>query len=85
MQDIILEPFGAQVLHLSVSGTTILTALLAAGALAAFALAARALAAGIDPYRLAALGVVCGPRRLPLRDLRRRGRCARCCSASAWS
>jgi BCD family chlorophyll transporter-like MFS transporter len=60
MQDIILEPFGAQVLHLSVSGTTILTALLAGGALAAFALAARALSAGIDPYRLAALGIVCG-------------------------
>lgn len=60
MQDIILEPFGAQVLQLSVSGTTILTALLAAGALAAFALSARALATGIDPYRLAALGIVCG-------------------------
>jgi len=60
MQDIILEPFGAQVLHLSVSGTTILTALLAAGALAAFALSARALSAGIDPYRLAALGIVSG-------------------------
>ncbi len=39
MQDIILEPFGAQVLNLSVSGTTILTALLAAGSLAAFVLA----------------------------------------------
>jgi BCD family chlorophyll transporter-like MFS transporter len=60
MQDIILEPFGAQVLNLSVSGTTILTALLAAGSLAAFVLAARALAAGVDPYRLAALGVVAG-------------------------
>lgn len=60
MQDIILEPFGAQVLNLSVSGTTILTALLAAGALGAFVLAARALAAGVDPYRLAALGVVAG-------------------------
>lgn len=60
MQDIILEPFGAQVLNLSVSGTTILTALLAAGALGAFMLAARALAAGVDPYRLAALGVVAG-------------------------
>lgn len=60
MQDIILEPYGAQVLKLSVSGTTVLTALLAAGSLAAFALAARALAGGIDPYRLAGLGLVSG-------------------------
>ncbi|MFY8152270.1 MAG: PucC family protein, partial [Hyphomicrobiales bacterium] len=60
MQDIILEPYGAQVLKLSVSGTTVLTALLATGALAAFALAARTLAAGVDPYRLAGLGLVSG-------------------------
>jgi BCD family chlorophyll transporter-like MFS transporter len=60
MQDIILEPYGAQVLRLSVSSTTVLTALLAAGSLAAFTLAARTLAAGIDPYRLAALGLVSG-------------------------
>jgi len=43
-----------------VASTTLLTAVLAAGALAAFALAARTLAAGIDPYRLAALGLVAG-------------------------
>jgi len=60
MQDIILEPYGAQVLKLSVSGTTVLTALLATGALAAFAIAARMLAAGVDPYRLAGLGLVSG-------------------------
>ena len=60
MQDIILEPYGAQVLKLSVSGTTVLTALLAGGALAAFALAARTLAAGVDPYRLGGLGLVSG-------------------------
>jgi BCD family chlorophyll transporter-like MFS transporter len=60
MQDIILEPYGAQVLKLSVASTTLLTALLAAGSLAAFALAARALATGFDPYRLAALGLVSG-------------------------
>jgi MFS transporter, BCD family, chlorophyll transporter len=60
MQDIILEPYGAQVLKLSVSSTTLLTALLAAGALGAFMLAARTLAAGIDPFRLAALGLVAG-------------------------
>ena len=60
MQDIILEPYGAQVLHLSVGATTGLTALLAGGALAAFAIAARSLQRGTDPYRLAAVGVLAG-------------------------
>jgi len=36
MQDIILEPYGGEVLHLSVGQTTALTAMLAAGALLAF-------------------------------------------------
>ncbi len=60
MQDIVLEPYGGQVLHLGVGSTTALTALLAGGAIAAFALAAKALAEGMDPYRLAALGAVAG-------------------------
>jgi BCD family chlorophyll transporter-like MFS transporter len=60
MQDIILEPYGGQVLHLSVGATTGLTALLAGGALVAFALAARALQKGVDPYRLAAVGILAG-------------------------
>ncbi len=60
MQDILLEPYGAQVLGLSVSQTTLLTALLAGGALAAFAYAARALGQGGDPYRLAAAGILVG-------------------------
>jgi BCD family chlorophyll transporter-like MFS transporter len=60
MQDIILEPYGGEVLGLSVSATTSLTALLAAGALAAFALAARVLTRGMDPYRLAAYGTTVG-------------------------
>jgi BCD family chlorophyll transporter-like MFS transporter len=60
MQDIILEPYGAQILHLTVGATTTLTALLAGGALAAFALAARALGRGADPHRLAALGALVG-------------------------
>ena len=38
MQDVILEPYGGEVLGLSVSATTVLTALMAAGALAAFVL-----------------------------------------------
>jgi BCD family chlorophyll transporter-like MFS transporter len=60
MQDIILEPYGAQVLELSVSATTTLTALLAAGAMAAFAISARFLARGIDPLRLSAYGTLVG-------------------------
>jgi MFS transporter, BCD family, chlorophyll transporter len=60
MQDIILEPYGAQVLNLSVSSTTLLTSLLAAGSLGAFILAARTLAVGVDPFRLAAFGLVSG-------------------------
>ncbi len=60
MQDILLEPFGGEVLGLSVSATTLLTALLAGGTLAAFALAARRLSMGADPYRLAGLGALVG-------------------------
>ena len=60
MQDIILEPYGAEVLGLSVSATTTLTALMALGALAAFALAARWLARGADPHRVAAYGALTG-------------------------
>jgi len=60
MQDILLEPYGAEVLGLSVSQTTILTALLAGGALLAFAFAARSLGRGGDPHRLAAGGLMVG-------------------------
>jgi BCD family chlorophyll transporter-like MFS transporter len=60
MQDILLEPYGGEILRLSVSETTALTAMLAAGTLIGLALAARWLGAGIDPYRLAALGVLAG-------------------------
>ncbi len=60
MQDIILEPYGGEILHLGVGATTTLTALMAGGALAAFALAARWLARGADPYRLAACGLLAG-------------------------
>jgi BCD family chlorophyll transporter-like MFS transporter len=60
MQDVVLEPYGGQVLNLAVSSTTQLTALAAAGALAAFALAARRLGRGGDPLRLAAAGAVLG-------------------------
>jgi len=60
MQDILLEPYGGEILGLSVSATTILTALLAGGTLLGLALAAKRLGRGGDPYRLAALGVLVG-------------------------
>ncbi len=60
MQDILLEPYGGQILNLSVSATTVLTALLAGGTLVAFMLAARLLKKGVDPYRLAAAGALFG-------------------------
>ena len=60
MQDIVLEPYGGQILHLPVSATTSLTAMLAGGMLAAFCLAGRFLGHGADPYRLAAYGAVMG-------------------------
>jgi BCD family chlorophyll transporter-like MFS transporter len=60
MQDIILEPYGGEILHLSVSQTSLLTALMSAGALCAFALAARWLSKGMDAYRIAGLALVTG-------------------------
>lgn len=60
MQDVLLEPYGGEILGLSVSATTLLTALLAGGTLGGFALAARALARQADPYRLAAHGLMIG-------------------------
>lgn len=60
MQDILLEPYGGQVLHLGVGQTTQLTALMAAGAIIAFIVAARLLESGSDPLRLAAVGAVAG-------------------------
>ena len=60
MQDVILEPYGGQILHLSVGATTSLTALWAAGTLGAFGLAARHLGGGGEPHRLAGFGAVTG-------------------------
>jgi BCD family chlorophyll transporter-like MFS transporter len=60
MQDILLEPYGGEVLHLTVGTTTILSALLATGGLSGFGLAARLLGNGNDPYRLAAIGALFG-------------------------
>ncbi|EHQ52647.1 photosynthetic complex (LH1) assembly protein LhaA [Ectothiorhodospira sp. PHS-1] len=60
MQDILLEPYGGEILGLSVSATTTLTALLAGGTLASLALAAWWLNRGGNPYRLSALGALIG-------------------------
>ncbi|MEQ3728419.1 MAG: PucC family protein [Tateyamaria sp.] len=60
MQDVLLEPYGGEILGLSVSATTLLTAMWATGALLGFGLAARWLSQGIDPYRMAGRGVIIG-------------------------
>ena len=60
MQDVLLEPYGGEILGLSVSATTLLTAMWAGGALIGFALAARWLTRGMNPYRMAANGLLAG-------------------------
>ncbi|WP_421990737.1 BCD family MFS transporter [Qipengyuania sp.] len=60
MQDALLEPYGGEILALSVGATTALTGAWAAGALAGFALSGRSLARGGDPLRLAGNGLVVG-------------------------
>jgi MFS transporter, BCD family, chlorophyll transporter len=60
MQDVLLEPYGGQILRMSVGATTSLTALWAIGMLCGFAFAASQLAEGADPHRLAGYGAVIG-------------------------
>lgn len=60
MQDVRLEPYGGQILGLSVGQTTLLTAMWSLGALCGFLLAARGLGRGQDPFRLAAKGALAG-------------------------
>jgi len=60
MADVLLEPFGGEVLALSVSETTRLTALFAIGGLAGFALASRAVGQGTDPFAMAWRGALLG-------------------------
>jgi MFS transporter, BCD family, chlorophyll transporter len=60
MQDIILEPYGAEILGLTVSGTTLLTAILAGGAVCAYLIAAHFLNRGANPHRIAAAGLLVG-------------------------
>ena len=60
MQDILLEPYGGQILHLLVAATTALTAVLAIGGGIGLLTAARWLNRGGDPFRVAAAGAVVG-------------------------
>jgi BCD family chlorophyll transporter-like MFS transporter len=60
MQDVLLEPYGAEILGLSVGSTTWLTACNAMGALVGFILAGRWMAQGQDMYRMAARGLLVG-------------------------
>ena len=60
MQDVLLEPYGGEILGPSVSSTTLLTAAWAVGALVGFAAAARWLAKATDPYRIAGRGILVG-------------------------
>ena len=60
MGDVLLEPFGGEILHLAVSDTTFLTALLAFGGLTGFAWASNVLGRGADPFRMACGGVLVG-------------------------
>jgi BCD family chlorophyll transporter-like MFS transporter len=60
MEDILLEPYGGEILHLSVGTTTALTATLAMGGLLGFSLASNILSKGFDPFRMASIGALCG-------------------------
>ena len=60
LQDVLLEPFGGQVLHLDVAATTLLTGVMAIGAIMSFAIAAKRASGGADPIRLSGVGAVAG-------------------------
>jgi BCD family chlorophyll transporter-like MFS transporter len=60
MQDVLLEPYGGQILHMSVGETTALTALWAAGTLVGLWRSALSLGRGADPHRLAGHGLLFG-------------------------
>jgi BCD family chlorophyll transporter-like MFS transporter len=60
MADVILEPFGGHILHLSVSATTKLTAIFAVGGLVGFGVASRVIGRGADPYVVARNGALIG-------------------------
>lgn len=60
MADVLLEPFGGQVLAMTVAETTRLTVVLAAGSLIGFGLASRWLGRGAGPLMVASYGALIG-------------------------
>lgn len=60
MEDVLLEPYGGEILKLSVGSTTLLTATLAFGSLIGFGLASKILSRGADPFRMASMGALAG-------------------------
>ncbi len=60
MQDVLIEPYGGQVLGMDVGQTTWLTAALALGGLCGFSLASVVLNRGADPARMAMFGAAVG-------------------------
>jgi BCD family chlorophyll transporter-like MFS transporter len=60
MADVLLEPYGGQVLHMTVAQTTRLTVVLALGSLVGFGLASRWLGRGGQPLQVAAIGAALG-------------------------
>lgn len=60
MEDVLLEPYGGEILHMSVSSTTLLSATLALGGLLGFAWASRVLGRGGDAYRMSGWGAWVG-------------------------
>ena len=60
MEDVLLEPYGGEILGMSVASTTFLTAMLALGGLIGFAWASRVLGRGADPWRMATAGALVG-------------------------
>ncbi|ALK87869.1 PucC family protein [Limnohabitans sp. 63ED37-2] len=60
MEDVLLEPYGGEILHMSVSTTTLLSATLALGGLLGFAWASRVLGRGGDAYRMSGWGAWVG-------------------------
>ncbi len=60
MEDVLIEPYGGEILGLTVSATTRLTATLAIGGLLGFGYASRVLSRGADPFRIAAWGALAG-------------------------
>jgi BCD family chlorophyll transporter-like MFS transporter len=60
MQDVLLEPYGGQILGLPVGATTTLTALMAVGGIAGFMQAARVIGRGADAHRIGGFGALAG-------------------------